>query len=83
MIIDADCHISPILEGGNSIKIDELLRRMDKASVDKALTWLQPPYLREIDESNRYIYEMDFMVVNSMEHKIIFILMIQGFLFPL
>lgn len=57
MIIDADCHVSPTLEGGNSIKIDELLRRMDKAGVDKALTWLQPPYLREIDESNRYIFE--------------------------
>ena len=40
MIIDADCHISPTFEGGNSITIDELLRRMDNAGVDKALTWL-------------------------------------------
>ena len=38
MIIDADCHISPILEGGNSIKIDELLRRMDKARGIKVKT---------------------------------------------
>jgi len=57
MIIDADCHISPTLEGGNSIKIDELLRRMDRAGVDKALTWLHPPYLREIDKANMYIYK--------------------------
>jgi len=57
MIIDADCHISPTVEGGNSITIDELLRRMDKAGVDKALTWLQPPYVREVNPSNRYVYE--------------------------
>ncbi len=37
MIIDADCHISPSHELG-SIKIDELLRRMDRAGVDRALT---------------------------------------------
>lgn len=57
MIIDADVHISPTLESGNSIKIDELFRRMEKAGVDKALTWLQPPYMREIDASNQYVYE--------------------------
>ena len=57
MIIDADVHISPTAEGGNSIGIDELLRRMDRAGVDKALTWLQPPYMREIDEANAYVYE--------------------------
>lgn len=57
MIIDADVHISPAFEGGNSITIDELLRRMERAGVDKALTWLQPPYSREVDESNRYVYE--------------------------
>jgi len=28
---------------------------MDRAGVDKALTWLQPPYLRHIDESNAYV----------------------------
>ncbi len=55
MIIDADCHISPTLEGGNSISIEELLRRMDQAGVDKALTWLQPPYRRETDEANAYV----------------------------
>ena len=57
MIIDADVHISPHLEGGNSIGIEELLRRMDGAGVDKALTWLQPPYARELDASNAYVYQ--------------------------
>jgi len=55
MIIDADCHISPTPEGGNSIGTDELLARMDRAGVDRALTWLQPPYLREINEANAYV----------------------------
>jgi len=57
MIIDADVHISPPPEGGNSIDVDELLRRMDRAGVDKALTWLQPPYMREIDDANAYVHE--------------------------
>ena len=57
MIIDADVHISPTPEGGNSITADELLRFMDRAGVDKALTWLQPPYMREIRAANRYVYE--------------------------
>jgi len=56
MIIDADCHISPTLEGGNSITIDELIRRMDRSRVDKAVTWLQPPYSREVDRANEYVY---------------------------
>ena len=54
MIVDADCHISPLKEGVN-IATDELLRRMDYAGVDKALVWLTPPYKREIDESNAYV----------------------------
>jgi hypothetical protein len=57
MIIDADVHISPTPEGGNSIGIDELLRRMDRAGVDKALTWLQPPYMRETNKGNAYVYQ--------------------------
>jgi uncharacterized protein len=57
MIIDADVHISPTVERGVSITVDELLRRMDRAGVDKALTWLQPPYLRHIKDANRYVYE--------------------------
>lgn len=56
MIIDADAHISPTPQGGNSIGIDELLRRMDRAGVDKAVAWLQPPYVRsEIDRGNAYV----------------------------
>lgn len=57
MIIDADVHISPSQESGNSIFIEELISRMDKAGVSKALTWLQPPYMREIDASNAYVYK--------------------------
>jgi uncharacterized protein len=57
MIIDGDVHISPRFTGGNSIKIDELLRQMDKAGVDKALTWIQPPYWRSTRESNEYVYQ--------------------------
>lgn len=57
MIIDADVHISPTPEGGNSIGYEELLRRMDLAGVDQALAWLQPPYMREIDGANAYVYE--------------------------
>lgn len=56
MIIDADTHISPTPEGGNSISIEELLRRMDRAGVDKAVTFLQPPYRREVDPANAYVY---------------------------
>ncbi|MFP4581566.1 MAG: amidohydrolase family protein [Candidatus Sumerlaeia bacterium] len=57
MIIDADCHISPTSEGGNSISYDELLRRMDASGVDKALCWLQPPYRRETDAANAYVHK--------------------------
>jgi uncharacterized protein len=58
MLIDADVHISPTPQGGNSIAIDELLRRMDRCGVDKAVTWLQPPYIRsEIDAGNAYVLD--------------------------
>lgn len=57
MIIDADVHISPTAEGGNSIGVDELLRRMDRSGVDKALAWLQPPYRRDTDEANAYVHQ--------------------------
>ncbi|MFQ3621311.1 MAG: amidohydrolase family protein [Spirochaetales bacterium] len=67
-IIDGDCHISPTLEGGNSISVEELIARMDKAGVEKALTWLQPPYIRSrIEESNKYVYES----VNRYPHRIL------------
>jgi hypothetical protein len=57
MIIDTDTHISPHDEGANTITIDELLRRMDRSGVDKAIVWLKPPYMRQVAPSNHYIYE--------------------------
>lgn len=57
MIIDGDTHISPTGEDAMAITHDELVRHMDRAGVDKALAWLRPPYLREIAESNAYVYE--------------------------
>lgn len=56
MIIDADVHLSPI-PGGNRIRVQEALNKMDRAGVDKAVAWLQPPYMRQVDESNAYIYQ--------------------------
>lgn len=56
MIIDADTHISPH-RTPLTISTEELVERIGCAGVDKALCWLQPPYLREIDESLRYVYE--------------------------
>ena len=57
MIIDADTHISPTGEDARAITFEDLVRRMDRAEVDKALTWLRPPYMREIDASNAYVYQ--------------------------
>ncbi len=57
MIIDADTHISPTGEDAMAITFDELLRRMDRPGVDKALAWLRPPYMREIDESNAHVHQ--------------------------
>lgn len=60
MIVDADVHISPPGRGapGNSISIDEALRRMDRAGVAQALTWLQPPYERgQVDAGNAYVHQ--------------------------
>ncbi len=57
MIIDADAHISPTQATIHDIKVDELLRRMDKAGVDQALVWLRPQYMPDVPAGNRYIYE--------------------------
>lgn len=56
-IMDADTHISPTKERGGSISAEELINRMDYAGVNQALTWIQPPYLRKIDEANEYLYQ--------------------------
>lgn len=58
MIIDSDVHISPTREGGNSLLAEELVGMMDGAGVDKAVTWIQPPYVRSnLDNSLKYLYE--------------------------
>jgi predicted TIM-barrel fold metal-dependent hydrolase len=57
MIIDADTHVSPTGEDAMAIPYEELLRRMDRAGVDRAVVWLRPPYMREIDASNAYVYQ--------------------------
>jgi uncharacterized protein len=56
MIVDADVHISPLREG-NRITYEEMLRRMDRAGVEKALAWLQPAYFRDVEGGNRYVHE--------------------------
>jgi predicted TIM-barrel fold metal-dependent hydrolase len=56
MIIDADTHISSLQEG-NRISYDELLRRMDRSGVERALSWLQPTYFRDMQAGNRYVAE--------------------------
>lgn len=56
MIIDADTHISPYKEGVR-IQTERLIELMDMSHVDKALTWLQEPYMRVVEESNAYVYQ--------------------------
>jgi hypothetical protein len=56
MIIDGDVHLSSLI-GDNRISADQALRRMDRAGVDKALTWIQPSYIPMVKEQNAYIYE--------------------------
>jgi predicted TIM-barrel fold metal-dependent hydrolase len=56
MIIDADTHISLYPQRG-AIKAEELIRRMDRSGVDKAVTWLQPPYNRDIDALCKYVHD--------------------------
>lgn len=46
MIFDADTHLAPQKEGNNSVNAEEMLRRMDKAGVDKVLSWVYPPYIK-------------------------------------
>lgn len=56
MIIDADCHITPA-KGGLNIQAEELIRRMDYAGIEKALTWLQPAYFPNVDDGNALVYQ--------------------------
>lgn len=54
MIIDADCHITNTGEG---ILCDDLITMMDDCGIDRAVTWLQPPYIRDITKLNEYVFE--------------------------
>lgn len=56
MIIDADCHITPVKSEWN-IQVEELIRRMNYSGVDKALTWMQPTYFPDVDSGNALVYE--------------------------
>lgn len=55
MIIDADTHISPT---GGEFALEEHMKRVERAGIDKTLTWLKPDYEGEgIEGHNRYVYE--------------------------
>ena len=56
MIIDADVHISPFNDEC-AIQTGELIRQMDYAGVDQALTWLQPTYFRQVEPGNEMVYQ--------------------------
>jgi predicted TIM-barrel fold metal-dependent hydrolase len=56
MILDGDVHISPH-PGTDRISADEALRRLDRAGVDRAICWLQPYYIPEVEQSNAYIHQ--------------------------
>ena len=57
MIFDADTHISPYNYLDFAITAEELNDRLDRNSVDKALSWLTPHGVDDVADSNRYIYE--------------------------
>jgi uncharacterized protein len=54
-IIDADTHIAPT---GGDFALEEHLKRMERAGIDRTLTWLKPDYVGELIEGhNRYVYD--------------------------
>ena len=57
MLIDADCHISSYKFNDVAITADELVARMDREGIEKALVWLAPPYTRDVTPENRAVYE--------------------------
>jgi uncharacterized protein len=55
MIIDADTHIAPT---GGEFALEKHLARMERAGIDKTLTWLKPDYEGEgIEGHLRYVYD--------------------------
>jgi predicted TIM-barrel fold metal-dependent hydrolase len=55
MRIDADCHLAA-QSSGTGIGSDELLRRLDQAGVDRAITWPMVSYTRDIAPDNAAIH---------------------------
>ena len=55
MIFDADLHLS--VTEDNGLTAEAALAALDKAGIDRANIWLQPPYMRRIDDANLYIYQ--------------------------
>jgi predicted TIM-barrel fold metal-dependent hydrolase len=54
MIIDADTHIAPT---GGEFTLEKHLARMERAGIDKTLTWLKPDYKGEgIERHLRFVY---------------------------
>jgi predicted TIM-barrel fold metal-dependent hydrolase len=55
MIIDADTHISPT---GGAFALDAHMARMQRAGIDKTLTWLKPDYEGTgIEGHNAYVHQ--------------------------
>jgi predicted TIM-barrel fold metal-dependent hydrolase len=55
LIIDADTHIAPT---GGEFALEEHMKRVAHAGIDKTLTWLKPDYVgTEIEGHNKYVYE--------------------------
>jgi uncharacterized protein len=55
MIIDADTHIAPT---GGEFTLEKHLARMERAGIDKTLTWLKPDYEGEgIEGHLRFVYD--------------------------
>ncbi|MGE5223238.1 MAG: amidohydrolase family protein [Omnitrophica WOR_2 bacterium] len=57
MIIDADCHLSSRKFDGLALTAPDLIHRMDRAGVQRALVWLKPPYNKDIDPENEAVHE--------------------------
>lgn len=58
MIIDADTHLTPFREYAVDTNADELVEMMDRAGVNKALSWARRPYDKpKITEVLKYVYE--------------------------
>ena len=55
LTIDADSHIAPT---GGEFSLEKHMQRIERAGIDKSLTWLAPFYSgTEIEGHNRYVYD--------------------------